>query len=46
MEGEEEEETKGQSSFQKLMASMKVKANEASKALTVTVESVFESYLT
>ena len=46
MEGEEEEETKGQSTFQKLMASMKVKANEASKAPTVTVENVIESYLT
>ena len=46
MEGEEEEETKGQSTFQKLMASMKEKANEASKAPTVTVENVVESYLT
>ena len=45
-EGDEEEEPKGQSSFQKLMASMKVKANEASRAPTVTVESVIESYLT
>ena len=44
MEGEEE--TKGQSSFQKLMTSLKVKANEASKAPTGTVESVIESYLT
>jgi len=43
---EGEEEMKGQSSFQRLMASMKQKANEASRAQTATVESVIEEYLT
>ena len=43
---EGEEEMKGQSSFHRLMASMKQKANEASRAQTATVESVIEEYLT
>ena len=42
----EDEENRGQSSFQQMMASMKEKANETSRAPTVTVESVIESYLT
>ena len=42
----EDEENKRQSSFQRMMASMKDKANETSRAPTVTVENVIESYLT
>ena len=42
----EDEENRGQSSFQRMMASMKEKANETSRAPTVTVENVIESYLT
>ena len=41
----EGEEVKGQSSFQKIMAEMKNKANQASRTPVATVESVVDSYL-
>ena len=42
---EGEGELKGRSVFQRLMSSMREKANEVSRAPTDTVESVIESYL-
>ena len=42
---EGEGELKGQSVFQRLMLSMREKANDVSRAPTDTVESVIESYL-